>query len=225
MRYGVLIVCLWIGGFFSADVFSASLYRPFFLSAQVGMQVTRIEGGDRYGFLGMPQYASDNQSHFSTRYAAGIYLGHHFSLALAYDALHGYSTQINIKTIMGDATGTVYRKLQGYDVMLNGFIPLHRFYVRIGAGPVLLDAKYRPVSLRFDGLLFPYDLGGRYHRLFVRPKLIVGVGYKVTQHLMLSINYSRIFHVGQTLPEDITLYVPTIDTVSLAVVMISPWLI
>ena len=88
MRYGVLIVCLWIGSLFSTAILASPSYRPFFLSAQVGMQVTRIKGGDLHGFLGMPSYPSDTQRYLAARGAIGMYLGHHFSFSLAYDALH-----------------------------------------------------------------------------------------------------------------------------------------
>jgi len=198
----------------------ARIYFSPFIGIQLGIQNIYVKGGSLDSFLGMPDYGSSTQYNFASIYSIGFYISHKFSIEFAYNALHRYSTEIDIKTIVGNATGVVSRKLSGYDFLAYGYWPIKRCYFYIGVGTSLINAQYFPVSVHFDSMIFPYDLGGTYHRNFIRPKAALGFGYRVSNNVLLSLAYARIFHVGKTLQQDIILYLPAIDFVGIGITVV-----
>jgi len=222
MRQASIIFCLIICCFFSSCASAKKIYASVFLSTQLGMQMIHIKGGSLHGVLGMPNYTADDQKAFADRYAFGFYLSHYFSLEAGYISLDTYSTKLCTGTIIGDLTGVIHRELSAYDIIASGFIPIHHFFFRIGAGAAFVDSQYLPVSVDLDGSVFPYDLDGDYHTTFIRPKLILGFGYWLSKNFLLSINYSRVFHIGKTLQEDITLCLPTIDMLTIGMSIVFP---
>lgn len=216
MRFLLIVFCSLFACIYAVKTIAGVYVSPF-IRIQLGMRSIYVKGGSRDDFLGVPHYTSSIQRKYIYRYGVGLYISRYFALEFAYTPLGRYTTDFYIKTIVGDAMGTANRKLSVYDVLAYGYIPMRRWCFYVGAGPTFIKSQYAPVLMGFDGMRVAYDLGGVYHSGFVRPKVVLGVGYHLCNNIVLSVNYSRIFHFGRTLPQDVTRYVPTIDVISIGV--------